>query len=413
MRKAVVFAALVLLTSCARQDAGLQPGPDFQKKLMEMAVAAKPGSVIELPEGKHTLDANISITVDNVTLKGKGIDKTILSFAGQKTGSNGVLATGNRFVIEDLTIQDTKGDALKVNGSTDVTIRRVKTEWTAGPKATNGAYGIYPVKCKNVLIEDSVAIGASDAGIYVGQSSQIIVRRNRAEFNVAGIEIENSTYADVYENVATNNTGGLLIFNLPNLPVQGGSFTRAFKNKIYANNTENFAPPGNTVANVPAGTGLMVMATHHIEVFENEVRDNNSYQVSVISYLATGNPLKDEKFNPYSDTIYIHDNQIGKGGSKPDKRIAKLAPALGDPIPQILWDGVVDPKVKTAQGALPDERRICIVNNGDASFANYDFANGVKKVSRDLKPHTCTHSPLQPISISQQTPAPGASSGGY
>jgi parallel beta-helix repeat protein len=406
IRSAAVAASAVLLVSCGK-DAGLRPGPDFQKKLLELAVSAKPGTVIELPAGRHSLDTNIQITADNVTLRGKGMDKTILNFKGQKTGANGILASGHRFTLEDLTVQDTKGDAVKINGADGVTVRRVKTEWTEGPKATNGAYGIYPVRCKNVLIEDSVAIAASDAGIYVGQSSHIIVRRNRAEFNVAGIEIENSTHADVYDNVATNNTGGLLIFNLPNLPVQGGSYTRAFNNKIYANNTENFAAPGNTVANVPAGTGLMVMATHHIELFQNEVRDNNSYQISVISYLATGNPLKDEKFYPYSDTIYIHDNKVGPGGTKPDKRIAKLAPVLGNPIPQILWDGVVDPKLGKR---LPEDKRICIQNNGEVSFVNYDFANGVRNPQRDLKPHDCAHSPLPPIAIGPA--APPAVSGG-
>jgi len=33
--------------------------------------------------------------------------------------------------------------------------------------------------------------------------------------NVAGIEIENCTDADVYENISTNNTGGVLVFDLP------------------------------------------------------------------------------------------------------------------------------------------------------------------------------------------------------
>ena len=78
------------------------------------------------------------------------------------------------------------GDALKINEGENITIRGVRTEWTTGYATDNGAYGIYPVQTTNVLIEDSVAIGASDAGIYVGQSNNVIVRNNRAEFNVAG-----------------------------------------------------------------------------------------------------------------------------------------------------------------------------------------------------------------------------------
>src|SRR3546814_1516361 len=85
-------------------------------------------------------------------------------------------------------------------------MRRVRAEWTGGPSTDNGAYGLYPVQVDNVLIEDSVVKGASDAGIYVGQSTNIIVRNNRAEGNVAGIEIENSTGADVYGNTTTGRS---------------------------------------------------------------------------------------------------------------------------------------------------------------------------------------------------------------
>ena len=104
------------------------------------------------------------------------------------------------FTIEDLAIEDTAGDALKITDGRNITVRRVRTEWTGGPSAENGAYGIYPVQTENTLIEGSVAIGASDAGIYVGQSRNVVVRDSRAEFNVAGIEIENTVHADVWGN---------------------------------------------------------------------------------------------------------------------------------------------------------------------------------------------------------------------
>ena len=106
---------------------------------------------------------------------------------------------------------------------------------------------MYPVESKNVLIDSCVAIGASDAGIYVGQSENIIVKNSVAEFNVAGIEIENSYYADVFNNYASNNTGGILVFDLPDIPQQGGHHIRVFNNKSVNNNTDNFAPEGNIV----------------------------------------------------------------------------------------------------------------------------------------------------------------------
>lgn len=143
------------------------------------------------------------------------------------------------FTLEHLAIEDSKGDGLKVSEAENITIRGVRVEWTGGPKTSNGAYGLYPVLTRNVLIEDSVAIGASDAGIYVGQSRDVIVRNNRAERNVAGIEVENTVNADVYGNVAAENTGGILVFNMPALTQQGAAI-RVYGNKVFKNNTGNF-----------------------------------------------------------------------------------------------------------------------------------------------------------------------------
>ena len=165
-----------------------------------------------------------------------------------------MLVTGDDFTLQDLALEDTKGDALKVNGVKNTVIRRVRAEWTGGGKTSNGAYGLYPVQVTNVLIEGSVVKGASDAGIYVGQSTNIVVRDNRAEGNVAGIEIENSTGADVYGNTATGNTGGILVFNMPNLPVPG-SKTRVFKNKVTAQQPRQFRRGGQRGQLGPAGVG--------------------------------------------------------------------------------------------------------------------------------------------------------------
>ena len=51
---------------------------------------------------------------------------------------------------------------------------------------------------------------------------------------MAGIEIENSKFADVYENNTVGNTAGILVFDLPGPPIQGGEATRVFDNMITA-----------------------------------------------------------------------------------------------------------------------------------------------------------------------------------
>jgi len=386
-----------------------------QYDLQERLINAVPGDVIQLAEGIYRLQSQLDLTCDNITIRGRGSDKTILSFRGQEAGSEGLVATGNAFVIEDLAVEDTVGNAIKVLGSDGVIFRKVRTEWTGGPKPENGAYGIYPVQCSNVLIEDCVAIGASDAGIYVGQSHDVIVRRCRVEQNVAGIEIENTHRADVYENVATNNTGGLLIFDLPGLQVTNGGQVRVFKNRIFKNNLANFAPPGNIVASVPAGTGVMIMALDRVEVFDNEIFDNQTTGIGIFSYLITGRPIKDPEYDPYAEGIWIHNNKISGGGDKPSGQLATmLAEVVGMPFPQIFFDGIVNEK-KLVDGKLPDNLALKLSDNGEATFANGNISllssenvgPGGHVVDRDPTNYSGTQARLVKVELAA-LPAPPA-----
>ncbi len=388
-----ITSTMAVLISCGSEESAM-PELSFEEALQEQLIQAQSGDVISIPAGVHEITRSLSLNVSGVTIAGEGMDASILSFKNQVQGAEGILVSANDFVIRDLAIEDTIGDALKINESNNVQILRVRTQWTGGPLSTNGAYGIYPVQSNNVLIDEAVAIGASDAGIYVGQSSQIIVRNSRAEYNVAGIEIENSTFADVHDNVATNNTGGILVFDLPNLPVQGGRNTRVYANQIFANNTGNFAPEGNIVAGVPAGTGLMIMANDNIEVFENNFENNDSANILIVSYLINELPIDDANYDPFPEAIYIHNNQYQGGGETPDSEpLALLQAATGQPIPDIVWDGMLA-EGKTASDAL------CFAEADDTSFVSLDASNGFAQPSFDTTAHDCALDRLSPISMS-------------
>src|SRR5690606_14085826 len=129
-------------------------------------------------------------------------------------------------------------------------------------------------------------------------SSDLVVRDNRVEYNVVGIEIENTTAADVYDNEATNNTGGVLIINMPHLPVKFSRQTRVFRNRIHSNNTPNFTAPGNLIAKVPAGTGFLVLASDEVEFFDNSLEDNQSAHAVIASFAATSKPANDVGYDP-------------------------------------------------------------------------------------------------------------------
>jgi len=378
-----VTALSLMLSACARKDSSESVIADasYQETLQTQLLDAKPGDVISIPEGVFSFDRSLSLTVDGVTIRGAGMDKSILSFKGQIAGAEGLLVTASDFTIENLAIEDTKGDALKVNEGNNIIIRGVRTEWTGGAKTSNGAYGIYPVQTTNVLMEDNVAIGASDAGLYIGQSKNVVVRRNRAERNVAGIEIENTIDADIYDNVATGNTGGILVFNMPALQ-QDGRRTRVFNNEVYENNHKNFGHKGTPVASVPAGSGIMVNSNDQVEIFGNDIRDNKTANI-ILSSVYSANYADDEAvegYDPYPEAIYIYDNKLSGGGNSPDgadlKALKVLKFGLTGSFPHVLWDGFEDAE-KLVDGKMPEDLRICI-QNGDLEVLNADGPNKYK-----------------------------------
>ncbi|MDB3994153.1 right-handed parallel beta-helix repeat-containing protein [Gammaproteobacteria bacterium] len=401
MQNLLLITLLVISSlSLSSKQVVLGPSSDSQEEIQEALIDLEPGDVLTLKSGEYFFEDGISLDVDDVIFEGSGINETILNFGGQVSGAQGLLVTSNGVTIRDFAVLDAKGDAIKVIGADGINMVRLRTEWQGGPKETNGAYGFYPVESKNVLIDGCVAIGASDAGIYVGQSQHIIVKNSIAQFNVAGIEIENSFYADVFDNIASHNTGGILIFDLPDLPQQGGHHVRVFRNKAINNDTDNFAPEGNIVGEVPRGTGIIIQANSEVEVFDNDIYGNGTVNLSIVTY---GYETEDENYNPHPKSIQIHGNRFGEGGFDPDVETGELASILfalseGD-MPDIFWDGILP----TSQLILgqPDNEKLVMSNNGDATFLTL---NPIKymlpffdPVERDIAEYDGEIRPLPPV----------------
>jgi len=345
----------------------IYPSADPYTEIQEALILANPGDIVHISEGFYKLEDSLSIDIDNLILQGDGINKTILSFKDQMSGAQGLSVTSDGVTLQDFAVEDAKGDAIKVKGVHGISFIRVRTEWTNGPDELNGAYGLYPVESKNVLIDSCVAIGASDAGIYVGQSENIIVKNSRAEFNVAGIEIENSYYADVFDNHAENNTGGILVFDLPDIPQQGGHHVRVFRNKSINNNTDNFAPEGNIVGEVPRGTGIIIQANSHVEIFENDIGGNDTVNIAIVTY---GYETEDENYYPHPRAIQVHNNRFTKSGNNPDLETGELAKILYElsdkNMPDIFWDGILP--MKQIIFGQPDNEKLILGDNGSATF---------------------------------------------
>ena len=334
----VAVSAIAIAAPAYAETLIIEAGEGAQERLQEALILAKPGDEVVLGKGRFVLTDGLSLDVDGVTVRGAGMDASVLDFTNQAGSGEGLLVTSDNVTLRDFAVENAKGDGIKSKAANNIIYHALRVEWTGGPKATNGAYGIYPVESTNVLVQESYVRGASDAGIYVGQSENIIVRRNRVVENVAGIEIENSNRAEVTENLTTRNTGGILVFDLPGLPKVGGGQVLVARNAVIDNNTDNFAPAGNIVASVPAGTGVMVMANSDVQILDNALVNNATSHVMLIAYTQ---PFDDARYQPRPVNVVVRGNIYGSGGSAPDFEGGPiLAAAFAGALPPVLTDGL-------------------------------------------------------------------------
>ena len=372
----------------------LTPGADDQGTVQAALIEAADGDVICFGEGTFKFNTELSLDVDNVTLRGAGQDKTTWDFSTQDVGANGMLIKSDGVTVAELTVKNTPGDGIRADAVTGITFKNMTVLWEADASEASGAYGLYPVGSDKVVIDGCTVKGARDAGIYVGQSKNILVANSEAYGNVAGIEIENSTDAEVVNNKAHDNTAGILVFNLPGLPVLDGKRAKVHKNVVENNNLKNFGVAGTTVAKVPKGIGIMLLATDDNEVAENEIKGNGSTGVIVVSYLELlfGEP-NDPKYDKFPEGNWIHDNTFTGNGTNPHPLISQAAGGT-NPIPDIVWDGCTNPD------ATGDKLINCISDNtaasGAATYGNADLCGMPSVVSTDPTPVTCEYEPLPP-----------------
>ncbi|MEM6360817.1 MAG: parallel beta-helix domain-containing protein [Bacteroidota bacterium] len=417
----VFLLGAMILNGC---DTRLEYNPtreykSIEKALMSKILLAEDSTVITLEEGHFIFKNSLILNgKKHITIRGKGIDKTVLSFKLQEDGAEGLkIANCENIVLEDFTIEDAAGDNIKVTDTRGITFRSIKSAWTGEISEENGAYALYPVICTDVLIEECEALGASDAGIYVGQSENVIIRNNIVYWNVAGIESENSENVEIYNNHAYNNTGGILVFDLPGLTRYGKNI-KVYENEVYDNNLENFAPPGNIVGTVPPGTGIMVLATKDVEIFKNRIDDNNTANVAIVSYelidAMKGKDKKDKKeegeekaltstqrfdrkwkkdksYNPYPRSVYVHNNTYS----------SSLFPNLGNDFgklfllkfgltrPEVVWDGILSEDYLLPTGEVNPEYKICVQETSVKS-ATLDAANDFENLASNPESLNCT-----------------------
>jgi parallel beta-helix repeat protein len=300
----------------------VNPGESIQAAL-DRTIA---GDTIEIRPG--TYHETLLIDIENITIRGLTENGQRPVLDGQNKLTDAVITSGHKFLIENLILRDYVNNGITVHGASDVTFRNLQVDNT-------GLYGVYPVECKGVLIENCVVTNIKDAGIYVGQSANIIVRNNECHNNVAGIEIENCLRSIVENNYCHDNTAGILVFLLPNNPSKVGDEHVLRKNRVINNNHANFGDPNAIVGKLIPGTGMFIMAADHTEVTENEIRGNDSFGLAVVG-LAIAFP-KGRSFDvgAVPERNRIWNNTFAENGRNPGGLVKEVGAFNCD----LFWDG--------------------------------------------------------------------------
>jgi len=332
--------------------------------LEEAFITSDEGAVICMTDGEYMVKRELTLTKNDIEIRGQSRADTVLNFEVQEDGANGILVqAGENFVARDFTIKNTPSDALKAKGIDGVVMKNLKVTWDGGPSEENGTYTLYPVQSENVLVEDSVVEYARDAGVYLGQSETAILRNNRAVGNVVGLEIENTFRTEAYGNTTEENTNGILVINLPDLMVKGGGDNLVYDNTVVGNNEPNFGEEGTAVSNMPAGSGIVVLASDDNEIRDNTVENNDSLGLAMVSFaLIEAGGSGDPEYDPIPEGNWVHDNDFSGNGSDPVAP-ATIAQREDGTNPTIFWDGRFDDSKDNSDGSLTN----CFENNTSGS----------------------------------------------
>ncbi len=276
--------------------------------IQEAVKAANPGDLIRVYPG--TYSENVYIDKDDISLQGVVINGEWPVLDGKKEINDAFLYSGNGILIENFKIINYKGNGIMGQAGNNFVIRN---NWIID----TGVYGIFPQYGKNGLIEHNVLSVIADAAIYVGMCDNVDVLHNEVFNSVAGIEIENSRHCLVENNYAHDNTGGLLAFVTPGLPIKTTFDVILRNNFVVNNNHENFGAPGSTVAGIPAGTGILIMAADDVIVENNIITGNKNSGITIVD-LATGDPkANDPNSEGNPDRVVILDNIMYENGNDP------------------------------------------------------------------------------------------------
>jgi parallel beta-helix repeat protein len=298
--------------------------------------AAAPGDTVLVPPG--TYRESVLVATSGITIRGS--HGAVLDAEGFNSGirvGTGRFSVGpdgfpvcpplalHDVTVEGLTVENAERNGILLLGVDGFRI-------AAGKYLDNEEYGIFPICSRNGVIESNQVEGTEDAGIYVGDDDEITVVGNHVSGCTIGIEVENSTDVVVRDNKAIDNTAGILVVVLPGLPIPLTEDVLIENNVVVRNNFPNPVPPdsGEPEGLLPTGTGILNIGGDRVVIRDNVVNQNDSLGVAILA-----NPFAslDPRLDPNPDDNEVVGNVILRNGGGPDPERAQTPGA------DIVYDG--------------------------------------------------------------------------
>ena len=115
MKKITFFWFLILITSfsASAKEVFIEPSNNSHEEVQTALIELSPGDVLTLSPGTFVFEDGLSLDVDEVIVRGSGMDETILDFKNQMSGAQGLLVTSDRVTLKDFAVTDAKGTPLK------------------------------------------------------------------------------------------------------------------------------------------------------------------------------------------------------------------------------------------------------------------------------------------------------------
>jgi|GEM_PF-5736948 len=296
--KLLILVVFTFFSSLSSAKTHILKKENVEEELVSIAATVESGDEILIPEGEYELVKPIALASTNISIKGAGPKKTILDFTKQKSGAQSILIRGWDIDVSGFGIRGPQGDGIVIRNSARVRVSDITVAMKDKNRKTPGAYGIYPVNSQHITMRNIEVSGASDAGIYLGQSKHAIIEKTYTYENVTGINIENSWHVNVVNNNLTNNTNGIFIVSLPDMLYSHSEFITLDSNTLDNNNHKNFANEGTLISKLLPGIGVKLVATKNILLKNNTISGHNLHDIEISTYLALDMP-------PYPGTFSI------------------------------------------------------------------------------------------------------------